>query len=161
MSRTVNDWGSLVLSELDGHEAPGTVARLIAEATGKVAADADDVAVSAVLKLAEKLSAPATVQKQIKDLSSAAAAAKSEQATLAKLRQDTESDLADAHAAHRATIERELADHKKAVAAALSELETVKTQAANFLAQAKRDADAAGKLKAKFERKLAAFESAA
>ena len=54
MSRTVNDWGSLVLSELDGHEAPGTVARLIAEATGKVTADVDDV-VSVLLRLAEKL----------------------------------------------------------------------------------------------------------
>jgi hypothetical protein len=84
MSRTANDWGSLVLAELDGHEAPGTVARVIAEAIGKVAADAEDVAASALMKLAEKLTAPAGVKQQIKDLSSAAAAAKSEQAALAK-----------------------------------------------------------------------------
>jgi hypothetical protein len=160
MSRTVNDWGSLVLSELDGHEAPGTVGRLIAETTGKVAVDADDVATSALLKLAEKLSAPAGVRQQIKDLSSAASAAKAEQANLAKLRQDTESDLADAHAEHRARIERELADHKKAVAAAQAELETVKTQAANLLKQAKADAETAAKLKAKLERKLSALEAA-
>jgi hypothetical protein len=35
MTRTVRDWGSLVLAELDGREEPGTTARLIAEATGK------------------------------------------------------------------------------------------------------------------------------
>jgi hypothetical protein len=161
MSRTVNDWGSLVLAELDGLESPGTVARLISEATGKVAVAADRVVVLALLQLAEKLGAPATVQKQIKDLSTAAAAAKTEQAVLAKLRSDTESDLAKAHAEHESRLEREIADHKKALAAAQAELETVKTQAANLLKQAKVDAESAAKLKAKFERKLAAFESAA
>jgi hypothetical protein len=100
------------------------------------------------------------VAQQLKELTAASAAAKSEQAALAKLRKDTESDLADAHAAHRATIERELADHKKAVAAAQTELETVKTQAANLLAQAKRDAEIAARLKDRAAKKLAAFEAA-
>jgi hypothetical protein len=53
-----------------------------------------------------------------------------EQAALAKLRKDTETDLAKAHASHRAMIERELADHKKAIAAAQTELEAAKKQAA-------------------------------
>jgi len=43
-TRAQGDWGALVLAELNGHEVPGTVARLTAEATGKVAADVDDVA---------------------------------------------------------------------------------------------------------------------
>lgn len=114
-----------------------------------------------LLKLAEKLGAPAGVNQQIKDLSSAASAAKAEQATLAKLRQDTETDLAAAHAAHKATIERELADHRKTLAAGQAELETVKTRAANLLAKAKVDADAGAKLKLRWEKKMAAFESAA
>jgi hypothetical protein len=156
--RTITDLQALALAELSGAERRGTV---VAELTGSpIPADADDVAVSALLKLAEKLSAPATVQKAIKELSSAASAAKIEQAAPAKLRQDTESDLAKAHADHRARIERELADHRKTLAAGQAELEAVQTQAANLLAKAKADADAAGKLKAKLERKLSALEAA-
>lgn len=159
-TRTQGDWGALVLAELDGHEAPGTVGRLIAEATGKAVAVADDVVVSALLKLAEKLSAPAGVRQQLKDLSSAAAAAKSEQAALAKLKLDTEAGLAKAHADHRATLDAELKDHKKALAAAQAELEVAQKQAANLLAQAKADSATASALKAKLERKLSALEAA-
>jgi hypothetical protein len=160
MSRTVNDWGSMVLAELDGHEAPGTVARLIAEATGKAVTLAEDDVVSALLKLAEKLGAPAKVAQQLKDLTAATEKAKAEQAALAKLRKNTEDDLADAHAQHRATIERELADHKKALAAAQAELEVAQKQAANLLAQTKADSATASALKAKLERKLSALEAA-
>jgi hypothetical protein len=110
--------------------------------------------------LAEKLSAPATVQKQIKDLSSAAAAAKSEQAVLQKLRADTETDLAKAHADHHARLDRELKDHAKALADAKAELETVQKQSQNLLAQAKRDAETAARLKDRAAKKLAAFEAA-
>jgi hypothetical protein len=158
MIRTVQDWGSLVLSELDGREEPGTTARLIAEATGKVAADADGVAASALLKLAEKLSAPPSVKQQIKDLSSAAAAAKSEQAT--KLRQDTKTDLAKAHADHQARLDRELKDHAKELADGRAETDAMRKEAQKILAQAKVDAEAAAKLKAKLERKLSALEAA-
>jgi hypothetical protein len=161
MTRTVNDFGSLCLAEIDGHEPPGTVARIIAEATGRAVTVADDVAVLALLRLAEKLSAPAGVKQQIKDFSSAAAAARAEQATLAKLRQDTEDDLAKAHADHRAKIERELADHAKALAAAQAEFEAVQKQSQNLLAKAKADSEIAARLRDKAARKLAAFESVA
>jgi uncharacterized membrane-anchored protein YhcB (DUF1043 family) len=84
----------------------------------------------------------------------------SRMATLAKLRQDTETDLADAHAQHQARIERELADHRKTLAAGQAELETVKTQAANLLAKAKADSEIAVRLKDRAAKKLAAFEAA-
>jgi hypothetical protein len=158
--RTINDWGSLVLAELDGHESPGTVARLIAEATGKAVTVADDVAVAALLRLAEKLGAPATVQKQIKDLTAASEKAKTEQAVLAKLRVDTEIDLANAHADHQARLDRELKDHAKALADGRAEVDAMRKEAAKVLAQAKIDAEAAAKLKAKLERKLSALEAA-
>jgi hypothetical protein len=58
MSRTLNDWGSLVLAELDHREEPGTVARLIAEAPGKAVTVAEDDVVAALLKLADKLGGP-------------------------------------------------------------------------------------------------------
>jgi hypothetical protein len=160
MTRTVNDFGSLCLAEIDGREPPGTVARILAQATGKVAADVDDVAVSALLRLAEKLSVPATVQKQIRDLVAASEKARTEQAALAKLRSDTEADLVRAHTDHQARLDRELKDHAKALADGRAELETVKTQAANLLKQAKLDAESAAKLKAKLERKLSALEAA-
>jgi hypothetical protein len=158
--RTLNDWGSLVLAEIDHREEPGTVARLIAEATGRAVTVADDVAVVVLLRLAEKLGAPAGVKQQIKDLSSAASAAKAEQAALAKLRSDTESDLLAAHADHQARLDRELADHKKALATAQTELEATKTQAANLLKQAKADSEIAARLKNRAAAKLAAFEAA-
>jgi hypothetical protein len=160
MTRTVRDWGSLVLAELDGREEPGTTARLIAEATGKVAADADDVAASALLKLAEKLSAPTGVKQQIKDFSSAATAAKSEQAALAKLRQDTETDLTKAHADHQARLDAELKDYKKSLADGRAEVDAMRKEAGKVLAQAKIDGEASAKLKAKLERKLSALEAA-
>jgi len=152
MTRTVQDWGSLVLSEIDGREVPGTNARLIAEATGKAVAVTDDAVVSALLRLAEKLGAPASVQKQIKDLAAASESARAEQAKLEKLRSDTASVLADAEAAHRAIIERELADHKKAMATAQIELESAKKQAADLLAKAKADSETAAKLKGRLEK---------
>jgi hypothetical protein len=71
MSRTVNDWGSLCLAELDGLEGAGTVGRLLAEATGKGAGAVGGDVVTALLALADKLSSPATVKQQIKDLSAA------------------------------------------------------------------------------------------
>jgi len=160
MSRTVNDWGSLVLSELDGHEQPGTVARLLAAATGKVAVAADDVAASALLKLAEKLSAPATVQKQIKDLALAGDAARTEQARLAKLRKDYNDELESAHAEHTATIERELKDHEAAMTAARAELAAAKKETADLLARARADAEVAARLKDRAAKKLAAFDAA-
>jgi septal ring factor EnvC (AmiA/AmiB activator) len=161
MTKTVNDWGSLVLAELDGREEPGTTARLIGEATGKAVAVADDVVVSALLRLAEKLSAPAAVQKAIKDLTAASERGRAEQAALAKAKADTEASLSKAEAAHKATIERELADHKKALATAQAELEAAKKQAADLLAKAGADAEVAARLKDKAARKLAAFESVA
>jgi hypothetical protein len=160
-TRTQGDWGALVLAELDGHEAPGSTARLIAEATGKVAADADDVAASTLLKLAQALGTSGGVQAQIKSLASASEKARAEQAALVKLRQDTETDLAKAHADHQARIERELADHRKTLAAGQAELESVKTQAANLLARAKSDSEITARLRDKAARKLAAFESVA
>jgi hypothetical protein len=53
-----------------------------------------------------------------------------------------------------------LADHKAELASVQRELEVARTQAANLLAKARAEANAAGKLKAKWEKKLAAFESA-
>jgi hypothetical protein len=158
--RTQNDWGSLCLAELDGHEEPGTVGRLLAQATGKAPADAGDVAASALLKLAQALGTAGGVQAQIKVLASASEKARAEQAALTKLRTDTEADLADAHAQHRAAIERELADHRKTLAAGQAELESVKTQAANLLAKAKADSEIAARLKDRAAKKLAAFEAA-
>jgi hypothetical protein len=155
--RTITDLQALAIAELSGAERPGTV---VAELTGSpIPVDADD-AVSVLLKLAEKLGSPAGVKQQIKDLSSAAAAAKSEQVALAKLRSDTETDLANAHAQHRARIERELADHRKTLAAAQTELESVQKQAANLLAKARADSEVAARLKDRAAKKLAAFEAA-
>jgi hypothetical protein len=120
----------------------------------------DDVAASALLKLAEKLSAPAGVKQQIKDLSSAATAAKSEQAVLQKLRADTETDLAKAHADHQARLDRELKDHAKELADGRAEVDAMRKEAQKVLAQAKVDAESTAKLKAKLERRLAAMEAA-
>jgi colicin import membrane protein len=135
------------------------MAKLVAEATGKAVAVADDLVVGALLRLAEKLSAPATVQKQIKDLTAVSEKARAESAALAKLRKDTAADLADARAQHAARIERELKDHEQAMTAARVELAAVEKQAADLLAKAKSDAAAAAKAKATAERKLAAFEA--
>jgi hypothetical protein len=128
MTRTVQDWGSLVLAELDGREEPGTTARPIAEAAGKVAADADDVVASPLLKLAEKLGAPTTVQKQIKDLSSAATAAKTEQAALSRLRQDTEAALERTHATRRGMLAQERRDHAKELADGRAEVDAMRKE---------------------------------
>jgi hypothetical protein len=156
--RTLQDLQALAMRELSGDEKRGTV---VAELTGAAIRDTADDVVSVLLKLATALGSPAGIQTQLKALASALSVSKSEQAALAKLKLDTESDLADAHAQHRATIERELADHKKAVAAAQAELETVKTQPANLLKQAKADSEMAARLKDKAAKKLAAFESVA
>jgi hypothetical protein len=161
MSRTVTDWGSLYLAELDGREEPGTVGRLLAQATGKAPADADDVATSALLKLAEKLGAPAKVQQQIKDLTTAASAARDEQAKAVKATADAAAEIAKAHKEHESRLTKELAAHEQNLADGHAELETAKKQAANLLAAAKADAEAAAKLKVTWQRKMAAFESAA
>jgi len=154
--RSLSDLQALALAELNGTERRGTV---VAELTGGGYPADQDVS-AALLKLAEKLSAPGGVLKQIKDLSAAADAARTEKAALVKLRLDTEADLASAHAKHTATIERELADHEKAMSAARAELAIVEKQSANLMAKAKADADAAAKLKATAERKLRAFDAA-
>jgi hypothetical protein len=161
MSRTVTDWGSLCLAELDGREEPGTVGRLLAQATGKAPADADDVATSALLKLAEKLGAPAKVQQQIKDLTTAASAARDEQAKAVKATADAAAEIAKARKEHESRLTKELAAHEQNLADGHAELETAKKQAANLLAAAKADAEAAAKLKVTWQRKMAAFESAA
>jgi hypothetical protein len=161
MSRTVTDWGSLYLAELDGREEPGTVGRLLAQATGKAPADADDVATSALLKLAEKLGAPAKVQQQIKDLTTAASAARDEQAKAVKATADAAAEIAKARKEHESRLTKELAAHEQNLADGHAELETAKKQAANLLAAAKADAEAAAKLKVTWQRKMAAFESAA
>jgi hypothetical protein len=161
MSRTVTDWGSLYLAELDGREEPGTVGRLLAQATGKAPADADDVATSALLKLAEKLGAPAKVQQQIKGLTTAASAARDEQAKAVKATADAAAEIAKARKEHESRLTKELAAHEQNLADGHAELETAKKQAANLLAAAKADAEAAAKLKVTWQRKMAAFESAA
>jgi hypothetical protein len=159
MSRPVTDWGSLCFAELDGHEEPGTVGRLLAQATGKAPVDADDVTTSALLKLAEKLGAPAKVQQQIKDLATAASAARDEQAKAVKATADAAAEIAKARKEHELRLTKELAGHEQELAAGKAEVETAKKQVANLLAQAKADSEEAAKLKSKLERKLSALES--
>jgi hypothetical protein len=43
MPRTANDWGNLVLAELDGREDAGTVSRILANITGTSPATDDMV----------------------------------------------------------------------------------------------------------------------
>jgi hypothetical protein len=159
-TRTQGDWGALVLAELDGHESPGTVARLIAEATGKAVTLAEDDVVAALLRLADKLGAPAKVAQQLKDLTAAAAVAKTEQANAVKAKSDAAADIAKARKDHELRLTRELAAHEQALADGRAEVDAMRKEAAKVLAQAKVDADAAAKLKARLERKLSALEAA-
>jgi NH3-dependent NAD+ synthetase len=73
---------------------------------------------AALLKLAELLSAPAAFKVRIKELTDATAAAKAEtvaaRAAVAKLRADTELELAKARKALDATIAAEAAAHAAA-----------------------------------------------
>jgi chromosome segregation ATPase len=133
----------------------------LAQATGKAPADADDVATSALVKLAEKLGAPAKVQQQIKDLTTAASAARDEQAKAVKATADAAAEIAKARKEHESRLTKELAAHEQNLADGHAKLETAKKQAANLLAAAKADAEAAAKLKVTWQRKMAAFESTA
>jgi hypothetical protein len=79
--RTITDLQAM--RELNGDERRGTV---VSELTGApIPDDGDNVAVSALLKLADKLGTPANVKQQIRDLTAAADAAKAEQAALSKI----------------------------------------------------------------------------
>jgi len=158
MTRTSNDWSALVFAELDGKEPPGTVGRLIAEATGKaVAAVGADV--DGLLKLAEALASPATVRKAISDYRTASLAAQADKAAAVKAKADAEADLARQRREHDLALSRERKDQEAAMTAGRAELEAAKVQANNLLAKAKADAEVAARLKDKAARKLAAFES--
>ena len=68
--RSITDLQALAMAELSGAERRGTV---VAELTGSpIPVDSDDVAVSALLKLAEKLGVQGGVQVQIKAYAAAA-----------------------------------------------------------------------------------------
>lgn len=115
------------------------------------------------MKLAEALQAPASIKKQISDLSAAAgehkAAAESvrvEQRKLDRLKQDLDAE----HAAHVAKIEREVKEHESAMTAASAELESVKKQATELKAKAEQDAAKAASLRAEVEKRFRAFAAA-
>jgi hypothetical protein len=139
--RITTDWGALCRAEVEGREAPGTVGRLLAEATGHTPAAENDVGVTvnALLRLAESLRVPNDVKRQITELNSAAQASKAaaqavkdEQNKLAK----AQNDLAAERAKHEAAIARELKDHQSALAAGHAELASVKEQASDIKAKA-------------------------
>jgi colicin import membrane protein len=165
MTRTANDWGSLVLSEIRGDEQPGTVAKLVAETTGKpVADDGLGAETKGLLRLLELLHRPGDLKKQIADLdrsataaTTAAAQAKAEQAKLAQAKQD----LAAERAKHEAAIAHEVRNHQAVMVAAQAELASVKKQAADLKAKAEADAAAASKAKSEATRRLRLMEGAA
>jgi hypothetical protein len=79
MTRTVNDWGSLCIAELDKREPAGTVAKLIAEARGEKPAGSDELGgLGAVLKIAELLNSDKAIKARLAELNKATEAARAE-----------------------------------------------------------------------------------
>jgi hypothetical protein len=164
MTRSANDWGALVLAELRGDEQPGTVATLVAEATGHPPATDVGGETKGLLRILELLHSPTDLKKRIADLDRSATAAtaaersaKAEQAKLAKAKQD----LAAEREKHQVAIAHEVRDHQSAMARASAELSAVQRRAAELKSKAEFDAATAAKDKAEVQRRLRAMEGAA
>ena len=164
VQRTVTDWGSLCLAEVKGDELPGTVGRVLAEATGRAALSDAGGETKGLLRLLELLHSPTNLKKHISDLdrsaTAAAAAAESARAEQAKLAQAKE-HLAAERAKHEAAIDHEVRNHQAAMQAAQAELASVKKQASDLKAKAESDAAAAAKAKSEAARRLRLMEGAA
>jgi hypothetical protein len=163
MTRSNADWAALCRSEIDGHEAPGTVGRLLAEVTGKpVASDAEDIgtAARALSNLAEVVKNPkllTDIHRETEAHKAAREAALAEQKKLSKAKQD----LAAERARHEAALDREIKEHKAVLAAANAELDRVRAQAATLKAQSEANAAKAKADAAEQARRLRALEGAA
>jgi uncharacterized protein involved in exopolysaccharide biosynthesis len=162
MTRSANDWGALVVSELRGAEQPGTTARLIAEATGKPLADAGHIGTEAeaLSSLAEVIKNP----KLLADIRRESDAHKAERKALAAEKAEVakaKRELEEARAKEAAERDHEVRNHQAAIAAAQAELASVKKQAAEFQAKAERDAQKAAELKTELARRMRFAETGA
>jgi membrane protein involved in colicin uptake len=157
--RTANDWGNLVLAELDGREERGAVAKILASITGHRLADDSDIGATsgALLKLAESLKAPDLIRKQIGELSKAAADSK----TAAQSVRDEQAKLDRAKAAlenlrreHEAAMAAELKAHQAFLEKERAESAADRKQAAEVLEKAATDAKKNAAIRADLERRL-------
>ncbi len=136
--RTAQDWGALVQAELSGRETFGTTARLIAQAMGRQPPDPGSVVTAAAHKEAAEAS-----RREHHRVVEARAALNAERQK------------------HDAALAAHLKEHEKKLDASYAEAEAARKAATEALARAQANEAAAAELKAKWQRKLAAFESAA
>lgn len=136
MARSPQDWAALEKREREGHESPGTVARLKALEAGLPApAEVVSDPLKALLQLAELVSADKATKARLAQLQQATEAARAEQIAAAREKVAAEKLKADAAEEYRKHQERMAAErehHESWMTAARAELQAeiaAKTQA--------------------------------